>query len=155
MKNYLLLYISIYKYQKVSVAKFALNSKRSVKLVFGGKYEAIIAGDVIEFVLGFLISKIKMVPNFNDVRDPYLDFFTRSIMLNKILLKLFINKARKIFYAAKYLVHEYRLDYNKAVYLPNGAFLEWYEDNIIKKIVKKFDLCYIGGYNSNLVRFLT
>jgi len=143
---------ALYKYQKVSVAKFALNSKRSVKLVFGGKYEAIIAGDVIEFVLGFLISKIKMVPNFNDVRDPYLDFFTRSIMLNKILLKLFINKARKIFYAAKYLVHEYRLDYNKAVYLPNGAFLEWYEDNIIKKIVKKFDLCYIGGYNSNLVR---
>lgn len=143
---------ALYKYQKVSVAKFALNSKRSVKLVFGGKYEAIIAGDVIEFVLGFLISKIKMVPNFNDVRDPYLDFFTRSIMLNKILLKLFINKARKIFYTYKYLVHEYRLDYNKAVYLPNGAFLEWYEDNIIKKIVKKFDLCYIGGYNSNLVR---
>lgn len=143
---------ALYKYQKVSVAKFALNSKRSVKLVFGGKYEAIIAGDVIEFVLGFLISKIKMVPNFNDVRYPYLDFFTRSIMLNKILLKLFINKARKIFYTYKYLVHEYRLDYNKAVYLPNGAFLEWYEDNIIKKIVKKFDLCYIGGYNSNLVR---
>jgi glycosyltransferase involved in cell wall biosynthesis len=143
---------ALQKYQKVSVTKFSLNSKRPIKLLFGGEYKAIIAGDVVEFALGFLISRLKRVPNFNDVRDPYLDFFTRSIMINKLLLRFFINKARKIFYAAKYLVYEYRIDYKKAVYLPNGAFLEWYEENINKERTKIFDLCYIGGYNSNLIK---
>jgi glycosyltransferase involved in cell wall biosynthesis len=69
-------------------------------------------------------------------------------MLNKLFLAIFINKARKVFYVAEYLKHEYRIDKNKAVYLPNGAFLEWMSKLNDRKY--NYDLCYAGGFISNL-----
>jgi len=135
-------------YQRVSIAKYSISSSRPLRLLMNAKYDAIIAGDVIDFALGYVISKLRSIPNFNDVRDPYLDFFTRSLMLNKLLLAIFINKARKVFYAAEYLKHEYRIDKNKAVYLPNGAFLEWISKLNDRKY--NYDLCYAGGFISNL-----
>jgi len=135
-------------YQRVSIAKYSIGSSRPLRLLINAKYDAIIAGDIIDFALGYVISKLRSIPNFNDVRDPYLDFFTRSLMLNKLLLAIFINKARKVFYAAEYLKHEYRIDKNKAVYLPNGAFLEWISKLNDRKY--NYDLCYAGGFISNL-----
>ena len=135
-------------YQRVSIAKYSIGSSRPLRLLINAKYDAIIAGDIIDFALGYVISKLRSIPNFNDVRDPYLDFFTRSLMLNKLLLAIFINKARKVFYAAEYLKHEYRIDKNKAVYLPNGAFLEWISKLNDRKY--NYDLCYAGGFISNI-----
>jgi len=135
-------------YQRVSIAKYSISSSRPLRLLMNAKYDAIIAGDVIDFALGYVISKLRRIPNFNDVRDPYLDFFTRSLMLNKLFLAIFINKARKVFYVAEYLKHEYRIDKNKAVYLPNGAFLEWMSKLNDRKY--NYDLCYAGGFISNL-----
>jgi len=136
------------KYQKISVAKYSISSRRPFHLLFSTKYDAIISGDIIDFALGYVISKLRRIPNFNDVRDPYLDFFTRSLTLNKLLLTIFINKAKKVFYAAEYLKHEYRIDKNKAVYLPNGAFLEWMFE--LNERYYNYDLCYAGGFISNL-----
>jgi glycosyltransferase involved in cell wall biosynthesis len=136
------------KYQKISVAKYSTSSRRPFHLLFSTKYDAIIAGDIVEFALGYVISKLRRIPNFNDVRDPYLDFFTHSLTLNKLLLIIFINKAKKVFYAAEYLKHEYRIDKNKAVYLPNGAFLEWMFE--LNERYYNYDLCYVGGFISNL-----
>jgi len=135
-------------YQKISVAKYSIGSSRPLRLLFSTKYDAIIAGDIVEFALGYVISKLRRIPNFNDVRDPYLDFFTHSLTLNKLLLTIFINKAKKVFYAAEYLKHEYRIDKNKAVYLPNGAFLDWMFE--LNEKYYNYDLCYVGGFISNL-----
>jgi glycosyltransferase involved in cell wall biosynthesis len=140
--------LALAKYQKVSVAKYSISSSRSFHLLFSTKYDAIISGDIIDFALGYVISKLRRIPNFNDVRDPYLDFFTRTLTLNKLLLTIFINKAKKVFYAAEYLKHEYRIDKNKAVYLPNGAFLEWMFE--LNERYYNYDLCYVGGFISNL-----
>jgi len=140
--------LALAKYQKVSVAKYSISSRRSFHLLFSTKYDAIISGDIIDFALGYVISKLRRIPNFNDVRDPYLDFFTRSLTLNKLLLTIFINKAKKVFYAAEYLKHEYRIDKNKAVYLPNGAFLDWMFE--LNEKYYNYDLCYVGGFISNL-----
>jgi glycosyltransferase involved in cell wall biosynthesis len=131
------------KYQKISIAKYSIGSSRPLRLLINAKYDAIIAGDIIDFALGYVISKLRSIPNFNNVRDPYLDFFTRSLTLNKLLLAIFINKAKKVFYVAKYLKHEYRIEKNKAVYLPNGAFLEWMSELNDRK--DNYDLCYVGG----------
>jgi glycosyltransferase involved in cell wall biosynthesis len=130
-------------YQRVSIAKYSIGSSRPLRLLINAKYDAIITGDIIDFAIGYVISKLRRIPNFNDVRDPYLDFFTRSLMLNKLLLTIFINKAKKVFYAAAYLKHEYRIEKNKAVYLPNGAFLEWMSELNDRK--DNYDLCYVGG----------
>jgi glycosyltransferase involved in cell wall biosynthesis len=135
-------------YQRVSIAKYSIGSSRPLRLLINAKYDAIITGDIIDFAIGYVISKLRRIPNFNDVRDPYLDFFTRSLTLNKLFLAIFINKARKVFYAAEYLKHEYRIDKNKAVYLPNGAFLEWMSKLNDRKY--NYDLCYAGGFISNL-----
>jgi len=135
-------------YQRVSIAKYSISSTRPLRLLINAKYDAIIAGDIIDFAIGYVISKLRSIPSFNDVRDPYLDFFTRSLMLNKLLLAIFINKAKKVFYVAEYLKHEYRIDKNKAVYLPNGAFLEWMSESNDRKY--NYDLCYAGGFISNL-----
>jgi len=135
-------------YQRVSIAKYSIGSSRPLRLLINAKYDAIITGDIIDFAIGYVISKLRRIPNFNDVRDPYLDFFTRSLTLNKLLLTIFINKAKKVFYAAEYLKHEYRIDKNKAVYLPNGAFLEWMFE--LNERYYNYDLCYVGGFISNL-----
>jgi len=139
------------KYQKTAIAKYSIGSSRPLRLLFNAKYDAIIAGDIIDFALGYVISKLRRIPNFNDVRDPYLDFFTRSLKLNKLLLRIFINKAKKVFYAYEYLKHEYQIDKNKAVYLPNGAFLEWLSQLNDRKY--NYDLCYAGGFIPNLNNF--
>ncbi|MDT7885838.1 MAG: hypothetical protein RQ968_00475 [Thermoproteota archaeon] len=135
-------------YQRVSIAKYSIGSSRPLRLLINAKYDAIITGDIIDFAIGYVISKLRRIPNFNDVRDPYLDFFTRSLTLNKLLLTIFINKAKKVFYAAEYLKHEYRIEKNKVVYLPNGAFLEWMSELNDRKY--NYDLCYVGGFISNL-----
>ncbi len=137
------------KYQKISIAKYSINSSRPLRLLFNAKYDAIIAGDIIDFALGYVISKLRKIPNFNDVRDPYLDFFTRSLMLNKLLLSIFINKAKKVFHAYEYLKHEYHIDKNKAIYLPNATFLEWI--TIINDRKYNYDLCYVGGLFSSVI----
>ena len=132
-------------YQRVSIAKYSISSRRPFHLLFSTKYDAIIAGDIIDFALGYVISKLRRIPNFNDVRDPYLDFFTRNKLINKLLLKFFINKSNKIFSSAKFLINEYRINTSKCIYLPNGAFVEW-TDTKYRINPKVYDLCYVISY---------
>jgi hypothetical protein len=116
------------KYQKISIEKYSISSRRPFHLLFSTKYDAIISGEIIGFALGYVISKLRRIPNFNDVRDPYLDYFTISLILNKLILTIFINKAKKVFHAAEYLKYEYRIDKNKAVFCLTGHFWNGYQN---------------------------